>query len=78
MPVNCPETRLQCDHACSGVCARRKEEIETLRKEIRWTQINNHPHGCGDMSDGPLCEQNLDGTCPRASCRYFGLTASEE
>jgi len=46
------------------------------RQEIRWTQENHAPHGCGDMGDGFQCAQNLDGTCNRKTCAYYGLTAS--
>jgi len=51
-------------------------ENDWRRGEIRWTQENHHPHGCGDRSDSSLCAQNLDGTCTRETCAYYGLAAS--
>jgi hypothetical protein len=41
--------------------------------EIAWTRENHAPHGCGDRIDAEFCEQELDGTCHRASCDYYGL-----
>jgi hypothetical protein len=49
-----------------------------LRAEILWTQEHKHPHSCGDQEDGPLCAQNLDGTCDRKTCAYFGLKAASD
>lgn len=51
-------------------------ELQRLRDEIRLTQESNSPHGCGDKTEGAVCYQQLDGTCVRLTCAYYGLTAS--
>ena len=53
-------------------------EIKERRETIAWTAKHKAPHSCGDREDGALCPQNLDGTCPRRSCDYFGLVAAEK
>lgn len=50
---------------------------EQRKEEIRFTQETKTPHGCGDQTQGPSCSQELDGTCKRRSCAYFGLTAAK-
>lgn len=46
------------------------------RAEIAWTQQHHFPHGCGDNGEGAGCDQELDGTCDRATCAYRGLTGA--
>jgi hypothetical protein len=47
------------------------------RAEILWTRTHKAPHGCGDTGEGPLCAQELDGTCKRPTCNYHGLDVAK-